>query len=83
MYRLDENLKKIRQKGKPGQLMEPLWQSSPANADTVRVNLFSDPCIMRLFQTNMDVKHTVMSPETKIGNLFDWMFDDNEKDCKG
>lgn len=57
----------------------PLWQTSPANAATVNVNLFSDPNITQLYTAMMKVQETVMSPGLEIGNLFDWMFDPEEK----
>ena len=60
-------------------IFAPLWQTSPADASTVNVDLFSDPHILQLFTAMMKVQETVMSPGLEIGNLFDWMFDPEEK----
>ncbi|KAG7352211.1 adenylate/guanylate cyclase [Nitzschia inconspicua] len=60
----------------------PLWQSSPHNADTVNADLFSDPHISELFSSMINSGETVLSPGYEIGNLFDWMFDPNEKSQK-
>lgn len=82
VWKEGQNFTKIPAPSAPGQKMAPFWQSSPAHADAVNMDLFSDPRIKSLFQTTMTVRHTVMSPATEIGDLFDWMFDDNEKDRK-
>lgn len=63
-------------------MFAPLWQSSPANADTVNVDLFSDSTIADLYDAMIKTKQTVMSPGIQIGNLFDWMFDPDEKNRK-
>jgi hypothetical protein len=60
-------------------IFAPLWQSSPADATTVNVDLFSDPDISQLYKAMVEVQETVMSPGIEIGNLFDWMFDPEEK----
>ena len=57
----------------------PLWQSSPADVDTVNVDLLSDPRIADLYTAMVKTRQTVMSPGIEIGNLFDWMFDPEEK----
>jgi hypothetical protein len=62
------------------QVFAPLWQSSPANAAAVNVDLFSDSHIADLYTAMIKTQQTVMSPGIQIGNLFDWMFDANEKD---
>ncbi|KAL3920659.1 MAG: hypothetical protein SGILL_003151 [Bacillariaceae sp.] len=63
-------------------IFAPLWQTSPADAGTVNVDLFADPDIVQLFTAMMEVQETVMSPGVPIGNLFDWMFDPEEKNRK-
>jgi hypothetical protein len=60
----------------------PLWQSSPHFADTVNVDLFSDPHISNLYSAMIQTNETVLSPGHEIGNLFDWMFDPIEKPQK-
>ena len=57
----------------------PLWQSSPADVNTVNVDLLSDPRIANLYIAMVKTQQTVMSPGYDIGNLFDWMFDPEEK----
>lgn len=63
-------------------LYAPLWQSSPHDADTVNVDLFSDKRISDLYGTMVQTDHAVLSPGFEIGNLFDWMFDPIEKPQK-
>jgi hypothetical protein len=60
----------------------PLWQSSPHFADTVNVDLFSDPRISALYSAMMHTNETVLSPGFEMGNMFDWMFDPIEKPLK-
>jgi hypothetical protein len=60
----------------------PIWQSSPHHADTVNVDLFSDPRISALYSAMLRNNETVLSPGFEIGNLFDWMFDPIEKPQK-
>lgn len=60
----------------------PLWQSSPAGASAVNVDLFSDPTIKQLFIAMNKTRQTVMSPGVPVGNVFDWMFDPEEKHLK-
>lgn len=61
------------------QVLAPLWQSSPAEAGTVNIDLFSDSRITELYTAMIKTQQTVMSPGLEIGNLFDWMFDPEEK----
>jgi hypothetical protein len=60
----------------------PLWQSSPHFADTINVDLFSDPHISALYSAMIKTNETVLSPGFEIGNLFDWLFDPVEKPLK-
>jgi hypothetical protein len=64
------------------QVLAPLWQSSPADAGTVNVDLFSDSHISQLYRAMIKTRQTVMSPGIEIGHLFDWMFDPEEKHKK-
>lgn len=64
------------------QLFAPLWQSSPADAGSVNVDLLSNPTIAQLYTAMDKTRQTVMSQGVKIGNLFDWMFDPYEKERK-
>ncbi len=61
------------------QLLAPLWQSSPHNAATVNVDLLSDSRISKLYSVLTQTNQTVLSPGLEIDNLFDWMFDPEEK----
>lgn len=61
------------------QVLAPLWQSSPRNSEAVNVDLLSDSHIAKLYHSMMLTNQTVMSPGVEIGNLFDWMFDPEEK----
>ncbi|CAB9526092.1 Receptor-type guanylate cyclase gcy [Seminavis robusta] len=82
IFWLEQDGTKTPLQGKPGDIFGPLWQSSPRNADVVNVDLLSDPRLKQLHKINLAVKHTVMSAATEIGLLFDWMFDDHEKERK-
>jgi len=64
---------------KDQQLLAPLWQTSPADASTINVDLMSDTRIVDLYNSMLETNQTVMSDATQIGNLFDWMFDSDEK----
>lgn len=64
------------------QLLAPFWQSSPAEASTVNVDMMSDSRIAELYNSMRDTNQTVMSSATVIGNLFDWMYASEEKEKK-
>ena len=77
-----ESGKKVKEVGTPRQVLAPLWQGSPADSSAVNVNLFSDDRIFTLYNTVRDVKQTVLSVNTEIGEMFDWLFDPEEKPQK-
>jgi hypothetical protein len=79
IWEWDGNDKVISSHHDEDRLFAPLWQSSPAEASSVNVDLFSDPNISQLYTAMRKVKETVMSPGTKIENMFDWMFAPEEK----
>lgn len=64
------------------EIFAPLWQSSPADAGTINVDLLSNPTIEQLYTAMLKTRQTVMSQGVPIGNLFDWMFDPEEKSRK-
>lgn len=80
IYKLEENGTKIPEEASGYKIMAPVWQSTPRNADVINADLLADPRLRQMFEINMKAKHTVMSPATKVGLLFDWMFDENEKE---
>jgi len=56
-------------------LLAPLWQTSPADASTINVDLMSDTRIVNLYNSMRQTNQTVMSDTTQIGNLFSWVLD--------
>ena len=62
--------------------MAPLWQIAPASAPTVNVNLLSDSVVTDTYQAMLKTRASVLSTAVQVGDLFDFAFDDNEKDRK-
>jgi hypothetical protein len=77
-----ENGTQTRQTSQPGQLIAPLWQISPAAAPAVNVDLFSDERISSLYSKMLEKKYSIISQAYAIGDLFDFLFDPEEKDRK-
>lgn len=77
-----ENGTQAKEVATPGQVLAPLWQGSPAESSAVNVNLLSDKRIEILYNTMREVKQTVLSANTEIGDMFDWLFDPEEKTQK-
>lgn len=61
------------------QLLAPLWQMSPPYSGTVNVDLLSDSHISKLVSVMTQTNQAVLSPGIEMDNLFDWMFDPEEK----
>jgi hypothetical protein len=64
------------------QWVAPFWQVSPPSAFSVNADLLSDEHLRKLFQVMLAMNTTVLSGDTQVYDLFDFMFDDNEKDRK-
>ena len=77
-----ENGTKTRQTSRPGQPIAPLWQISPADASVVNVDLFSDERLSSLYSTMLEKDYSILSQAYVIGDLFDFLFDPEEKDLK-
>jgi hypothetical protein len=60
----------------------PLWQVSPHDGSSVNANLFSESVLAQLYEAMIASNHTVLSTATTIGDMFDFLFDDVEKDRK-
>lgn len=60
----------------------PLWQVSPPDASSINANLFSENGFKDLFSSMKATNHSVLSSVTEIGDMFDFMFDPEEKDKK-
>jgi hypothetical protein len=83
IYRWTEDGRQVPVVSNETTILAPLWQSSPANADAINVDLLSDPRIADLYQAMMATNHrSVMSATTEITYLFDFLFDENEKPKK-
>lgn len=79
IWEWNDDFKVVSSRDSKDRVFAPLWQSSPADAGTVNVDLFSDPNITQLYTAMIKTGETVMSPGLEMGNLFDWMFDPEEK----
>jgi len=77
-----ENGQKVVEPTEPDKLYAPMWQVSPASYTPINVNLLSDPRVEDLFVSMVSVNESIMSPMTKITDLWDFMFDPEEKPQK-
>ncbi|CAB9524999.1 Receptor-type guanylate cyclase gcy [Seminavis robusta] len=89
-----ENGEKAPELQQPGHVYAPLWQVSPADYGAVNANLLSDPRIASLYMSmlkmhenatsNFDVGKNsgVLSSNFEVGDLFDFLFDPEEKHMK-
>lgn len=69
IYEYGENGEKIKASSKPGDVLAPLWQVSPADAGAVNMNLLSDPRVKKLFDSMTSTGLVVISENTEIGDL--------------
>jgi len=61
----------------------PLWQVSPPGPSDINVDMFSDPRVSKLFQAMVAAgKRSVLSDDFPIKDLFDFLFDPEEKSDK-
>jgi len=77
-----ENGMKVPEIHQPGHLFAPLWQVSPADYGVVNVNLLSDPRIGELYEAMLKAKMGVLSSNFQVGDMFDFLFDPEEKEFK-
>jgi hypothetical protein len=77
-----ENGTKVPEPTHPQNVYAPLWQVSPPDGASVNANLFSEPVLASLYKAMITINHTVLSTATPIGDMFDFLFDDAEKDRK-
>jgi hypothetical protein len=68
--------------GLPGQVLAPLWQVTPAVASAVNVNLLSDKRVADLYKTMVVAEQSLLSTHFEIDDLFDFLFDPDEKTNK-
>jgi hypothetical protein len=74
-----EDGKRVPETGLPGQVFAPLWQVTPAVASAVNVNLLSDERVADLYATMIATNQSLLSTHFEIGDLFDFIFDADEK----
>lgn len=65
-----------------GQVLAPIWQVSPPDAGTVNADVLQDETIAVLFEQMKILEHAILSPAVQIHNLFDFLFDPEEKPLK-
>jgi hypothetical protein len=78
MWRWEDG-KQVPETSRQGQVLAPLWQVTPAEASAVNVNLFSDERVVDLYTTMIATNQSLLSAATEIGDLFDFLFDPDEK----
>jgi hypothetical protein len=74
-----EDGRQVPETGLPGQVLAPLWQVTPAVASSVNVNLLSDERVADLYTTMLAADQSLLSTHFEIGDLFDFLFDPDEK----
>jgi hypothetical protein len=77
-----EDGRQVPEMALPGEVLAPLWQVTPAEASAVNVNLFSDERVVDLYTLMVATNQSLLSPATEIGDLFDFLFDPDEKSKK-
>jgi hypothetical protein len=65
-----------------GEVLAPLWQVTPAAASAVNVNLLSDERVADMYTTMTATNQSLLSKHTKIGDLFDFLIEPDEKRSK-
>ena len=70
--------------GEHDQMFAPFWQVSPADYTPVNVNLLSDQRVKDLVDVmeRIDYRHAILSSNTEVGILWDFLFDPEEKPQK-
>jgi len=76
-----ENGTRVVSPTQPDQLYAPLWQVSPPGLD-LNVDMLADERVMRLYQAMLITKGSVLSNDFPITDLFDFLFDPEEKPLK-
>jgi hypothetical protein len=66
----------------PGQVLAPLWQITPAVASAVNGNLLADERVVDLYTAMLKTNQSLLSKHFEIGDLFDFLFDADEKHMK-
>jgi hypothetical protein len=74
-----EDGRQVPETGLSGQVFAPLWQVTPAAASGVNVNLLSDERVLDLYTMMIATNQSLLSTTTEIGDLFDFLFDADEK----
>ena len=70
-----ENGKRVSEVSRPGQLLAPFWQISPADASAVNVNLLSDPVIAKGYeQLSTKSMSALLSSDVEIGDMVRFSF---------
>jgi hypothetical protein len=77
-----EDGRQVPEMGLLGQVLAPLWQVTPAGAAGVNVNLLSDERVAHLYNMMIATNQSLLSAATEIGDLFDFLFDADEKPDK-
>jgi len=84
IWKWDGDEKVVLEANSSQEVFAPLWQSSPAEAGTVNMDLFSDSLMTKLYSSVVQINNPVLSPGFGLGdgNDFDWMFDPKKKPRK-
>jgi hypothetical protein len=77
-----EDGRQVPETALPGEVLAPLWQVTPAEASAVNVNLFSDERVVDLYTAMVASRQSLLSTTTEIEDLFDFLFDPDEKPKK-
>lgn len=80
-----ENGQKVQETAR--EMYAPLWQISPANYININNNLLADPRILELYRTMLNRNKGkrdlgVLSSHTKVQELFDFLYDEDQKHMK-
>jgi hypothetical protein len=63
----------------PGQVLYPVWQTSPPDLIPINNNLLSDARVLSLYNTMIASNQSVISGHLQIFDIWDFMFDPEEK----
>lgn len=77
-----ENNARVAEYHEPDKVYAPLWQVSPADYSAINVNLLSDPIIKETYDVMVKTNQAILSRTVEIDNLYDFLFDEDEKDQK-
>jgi hypothetical protein len=77
-----EDGRQVLETGVPDEVLAPLWQVTPSSPSAVNVNLLSDERVVDLYAMMIETHQGLLSKTTEIGDLFDFLFEPDEKVTK-